>query len=645
MDELELMQQLIKQLNEWTFFYDKGSPKVSDKHWDDVYFELKKLEEETGIVLENSPTQEIIYDSKVSELKKVKHNHWMGSLDKTKSIEEVNSFMNNKDCLIMSKMDGLSCSLLYQNGILISAETRGNGEIGEDITHNAFVIESIPKKIFYREELVIDGEIICTYKDFEQFSNEYKNPRNFVSGSIRLLDSQECKKRHLTFVVWSVIKGFKSNSLNTNLLALEELGFKIVPSIISQNFSKKDIDFIKEKSKDNSYPIDGIVIKYDDIEYGKSLGQTSHHPNNAIAFKFYDEEAETILRDIEWGMGRKGILTPVAIFDSIELEGTQVSRSNLHNISVMESLYQKPWHKGLKLSIIKSNQIIPYITKVEDSNYSEGALKIPKVCPVCGGETRIIISESGTKQLECTNAACQGKLINILDHYCSKKGLDIKGLSKATLEKLIDWGWLSSLEDIYNLKNYRLEWIKKSGFGAKSVDNVLKAIEDNKNCYLENFISALGIPLIGISVAKEIVKNCSNWEEFINKVENHYSWSKIDGFGDEKEKAINNYDYTIAKKISKYLIFKEKREMAVEEKDNKLKDLTFVITGKLKSFRNRSEIKDYIASYGGKTSDSVNSKTNYLVNNDINSSSSKNKKAKELGIKIISEEQLKNFDF
>lgn len=645
MDELELMQQLIKQLNEWTFFYDKGSPKVSDKHWDDIYFELKKLEKETGMVLENSPTQEIIYDSKVSELKKVKHNHDMLSLEKTKNIEEVNSFMNNRDCLIMSKMDGLSCSLLYQNGVLISAETRGNGEIGEDITHNAFVIESIPKKISYKEELVIDGEIICTYKDFEQFSNEYKNPRNFASGSIRLLDSQECKKRHLTFVAWSVIKGFKSNSLNTNLLALEELGFKIVPSIISQNFSEKDIDFIKEKSKDNSYPIDGIVIKYDDIKYGTSLGQTSHHPNSAIAFKFYDEEAETILRDIEWGMGRKGILTPVAIFDSIELEGTQVSRSNLHNISVMESLYQKPWHKGLKLSIIKSNQIIPYITKVEDNNYSEGALKIPRVCPVCGGETRIITSESGTKQLECTNAACQGKLINILDHYCSKKGLDIKGLSKATLEKLIDWGWLSSLEDIYNLKNYRLEWIKKSGFGAKSVDNILKAIEDNKNCYLENFISALGIPLIGVSVAKEIVKNCSNWEEFINKVENHYSWSKINGFGYEMEKAINNYDYTVAKKISKYLIFKEKQETAVEEKDNKLKGLTFVITGKLKSFRNRSEIKDYIALYGGKTSDSVNSKTNYLVNNDINSSSSKNKKAKELGIKIISEEQLKNFDF
>lgn len=645
MDELELMQQLIKQLNEWTFFYDKGSPKVSDKHWDDVYFELKKLEEETGIILDNSPTQEIIYDSKVSELKKVKHNHDMLSLEKTKNIEEVNSFMNNKDCLIMSKMDGLSCSLLYQNGILISAETRGNGEIGEDITHNAFVIEFIPKKISYREELVVDGEIICTYKDFEQFSNEYKNPRNFASGSIRLLDSQECKKRHLTFVAWSVIKGFKSNSLNTNLLALKELGFKIVPSIVSQEFSEKNIDFIKEKSKDNSYPIDGIVIKYDDIEYGTSLGQTSHHPNNAIAFKFYDEEAETVLRDIEWGMGRKGVLTPVAIFDSIELEGTQVSRSNLHNISVMESLYQKPWHKGLKLSIIKSNQIIPYITKVEDNNYSEGALKIPRVCPVCGGETRIITSESGTKQLKCTNAACQGKLINILDYYCSKKGLDIKGLSKATLEKLIDWGWLSSLEDIYNLKNYRLEWIKKSGFGAKSVDNILKAIEDNKNCYLENFISALGIPLIGVSVAKEIVKNCSNWEGFINKVESHYSWSKINGFGYEMEKAINNYDYTIAKKISKYLTFKEKQGMIIEEKDNKLKGLTFVITGKLKSFRNRSEMKDYIASYGGKTSDSVNSKTNYLVNNDINSSSSKNKKAKELGIKIISEEQLKNFDF
>lgn len=642
MDKLELMQQLIEQLNKWTFFYDKGSPKVSDKHWDDVYFELKKLEEETGYIYNDSPTHSIPFEIKTS-LKKVQHNHWMGSLDKTKSIEDLRKFARHP-IIAMCKMDGLTCSLLYRDGKLVRAETRGNGETGEDITHNALQIKTIPKSITYLKELIVDGEVICTYKDFEPFAKEYKNPRNFASGSIRLLNSKESASRNLTFVAWDCITDLIGcQTLSAKLQSLHKIGFTVVPYT---NGDPQDyINKIKEVSKENSYPIDGIVIKYDDIEYGKSLGQTSHHPNNAIAFKFYDEEAETTLRDIEWGMGRKGILTPVAIFDPVELEGTQVSRSNLHNISVMESLYQKPWHKGLKLSIIKSNQIIPYITKVEDSNYSGGALKIPKVCPVCGGETRIITSESGTKQLECTNAACQGKLINILDHYCSKKGLDIKGLSKATLEKLIDWGWLSSLEDIYNLKNYRLEWIKKSGFGAKSVDNVLKAIEDNKNCYLENFISALGIPLIGVSVAKEIVKNCSNWEEFINKVENHYSWSKINGFGYEMEKAINNYDYTIAKKISEYLIFKEKQENVIKEKGNWLKGLTFVITGKLKSFRNRSELKDYIVSYGGKISDSVNSKTNYLVNNDINSSSSKNKKAKELGIKIISEEQLKNFDF
>ena len=399
------------------------------------------------------------------------------------------------------------------------------------------------------------------------------------------------------------------------------------------------LDFLVNSCKELGYPIDGLVGRFNDIEYGTSLGSTSHHARAAYAFKFSDAEVDTELLDIEWGMGRTGVLTPVAIFEPVELEGTTVSRASLHNISVMNSLWKDNWYKGLTVTVFKSNQIIPQISKVTKKEEEKKLIKLemPKLCPECGGETKVVTSESGVKQLICTNPACQAKLINQLDHFCGKKGMDIKGLSKATLEKLINWGWVNKITDIYSLNKYKKEWIDKEGFGEKSVTNILQAIENSKICKLENFISALGIPLIGKTVAKEIVKYFATWDDFISAVGDG-QWSALDGFGPEMEKALNSFDFSIAKEVEPYLTFEK---IVIKNEDITLKGLTFCVTGKLKEFKNRDAIKSYIEDLGGKVTGSVSGNTNYLINNDINSTSAKNKTAQKLGIPIITEEQLK----
>lgn len=633
--KIERMKQLIQLLNDWTDKYDAGYPVVSDIEWDKNYFELKALEEETGICLMGSPTQHIHYDFKTS-LIKVKHNHPMLSLDKTKDWQEFIEYFGNKDVVGMPKLDGLTVSLVYENGKIFSAETRGDGEIGEDVTHNILTVQGVPYIIPYKERLVIDGEIICTNKDFEPFKEEYKNNRNFASGSIRLLNANECKKRKLTFVVWNVVEGLESTVIK-NFAALEKLGFVVPPWTSSFDWDARD--FLVNSCKELGYPIDGLVGRFNDIEYGTSLGSTSHHARAAYAFKFSDAEVDTELLDIEWGMGRTGVLTPVAIFEPVELEGTTVSRASLHNINVMDSLWKGDWYKGLTVTVFKSNQIIPQISKVENHITAENitVLHPPKICPECGGATEIVTSESGVKQLICTNPACQAKLINQLDHFCGKKGMDIKGLSKATLEKLINWGWVNKITDIYGLNKYKKEWIDKEGFGEKSVTNILQAIENSKICKLENFISALGIPLIGKTVAKEIVKYFATWNDFISAVGDG-QWSALDGFGPEMEKALNSFDFSIAKEVEPYLTFEK---IVIKNEDITLKGLTFCVTGKLKEFKNRDAIKSYIEDLGGKVTGSVSGNTNYLINNDINSTSAKNKTAQKLGIPIITEEQLK----
>lgn len=647
----EKLITLIDYLNARTAEYNEGHPTISDKEWDNKYFELVRLEKELGYTYPNSPTQNIVFET-VDSLEKVEHNHKMLSLDKTKSFEEVKVFLGNNNFVAMCKMDGLTCSLTYEKGKLVKAETRGNGIIGENILHNARSIPSIPNWIPVEETVVIDGEVICTYNDFKPFSSTYKNPRNFAAGSIRLLDSEECFSRHLTFVAWEVIKGFEEeDTFFWKLNRLQEYGFTVVPNIgiiapqlpNSTIVDKQIITNLQEEAKQLSYPIDGIVFKFDDIAYGKSLGETAHHFKNAIAYKFYDETYPTELLDIEWGMGRTGILTPVAIFKPVDIDGSIVERASLHNITVMyETLGDIP-HRFQNIEVFKSNMIIPQIAEADKEKHGAFYYKqnipfnIPDVCPICGGKTEERTQIDSTV-LICTNPDCAGKFINKLDHFCGKKGLDIKGLSKATLEKLIDWDWVKNISDIFELKKFKNEWIKKPGFGVKSVEKILFAIEEASNCELHQFIAALGIPLIGVSTAKELTKYFHSWSEYIEAVKTDYRFYLLPNFGSEMSYAINNFNYDEAELIANnYIKIKDSNEK--QDTNNSLNGKVFVITGKLISFKNRDELKNKIESLGGKVVGSISKNTSYLINNDTESNSSKNVNAKKLGIPIISEEK------
>lgn len=647
--DIAKIRELIEYLNYHTKCYDEGHPEISDTEWDRHYFKLQKLENEYSIYFNDSPTQSISYEV-VNSLEKVVHNHDMLSLEKTKTLNEVKDFLGAAPYLAMCKMDGLTCSLKYVNGELVSAETRGNGKVGENILHNARIIPSIPKKIPITETLVIDGEIICTKNDFKEFENEYANPRNFAAGSIRLLDSNECAKRKLQFIAWDVIEGLEDRKFLTEKLhEISDCGFLSVPFISNPgkdtglNFIPIEnmVQFLIDRAEEYSYPIDGIVFKFNNVEYGRSLGQTSHHFKNALAFKFADDTIETELIDIEWTMGRTGILTPVAIFNPIELEGSVVSRASLHNISIMEEILGKPYI-GQKVWVSKRNMIIPQIEKAIQYDELDKDIKveffdIPSVCPICGKPTAQRTDLTSTF-LVCENSSCEGKLINRLDHFCGKKGLDIKGLSKATLEKLINWGWVSNYKDLFELKNYRAEWIKKPGFGAKSVDNILNSIESGRECELPAFIASLGIPLIGTTASKEIVKVFSNWDSFMSAVESGYHFWDIQNFGYEMHSAITKFDYTEAKELYNNYLAVNSAQPQSDKIENNLDGLNFVITGKVIHFKNRDELKSVIEAHGGKVVGSISSKTNYLINNDVESTSSKNVSAKKLGVPIISED-------
>lgn len=638
------MAFIIKTLNEATEAYDRGTPLMTDKEWDDFYFWLKSSEDYFNFSLPNSPTQTIHFEV-VSELKKVKHNHEMLSLAKTKDVDEVKNFLNEKPYLAMAKMDGLTCSLTYSGGKLVKAETRGNGEVGEDILHNALVINSIPKEIPYFDDFIVDGEIICTEKNFDIFRSKYKNPRNFAAGSIRLLDSKECKKRHLTFVAWDVIKGLEdeTTSLFCKIGYLIDFGFKTVPCV-KEGSLKDNIYTIKSVAEYLGYPIDGIVFKFDDAEYGASLGKTAHHFNNAIAYKFYDEGYETELEGIEWTMGRTGVLTPVAVFKPIEIDGTEVSRASLHNVSVLKDTLHGTGWKGQKVTVVKMNMIIPQIESAEENKESiVDFFSLPTKCPVCGGDLWLKNNE-GILTLHCKNTNCEGKVINKLDHFCSKKGLDIKGLSKATLEKLLSWKYIDSCKDIFTLREHKEQWVKMSGFGEKSVDRILNSIDQAKQTTLDKVIAAAGIPLIGTSVAKDLAEKFNSYEEFKEAINEGLDFSAFENYGFEMNKALHSFDYSELDLIVKdYLDIRKKEEKKNVSKS--LEGLTFVVTGKLKKYKNRNELKERIENLGGKVGSSITKKTNYLINNDNASTSSKNIAAKNAGIPIITEEEfIKIFD-
>ena len=633
------IRKLIDKLNYYTKYYDMGQSLISDKEWDDMYFKLQDLENFYGVYLSDSPTQNVNYQV-VNKLNKVKHNHPMLSLDKTKSIDAIKSFLGNKDFICMAKMDGLTCSLRYLDGKLVSAETRGNGIEGEDILHNALQVKNIPNKINYKEELIIDGEIICTYNDFKDFEKEYKNPRNFASGSIRLLDSKESSMRKLTFVVWDIIKGLDEDRLSSKLLKADELGFTIVPFEINLP-EYETIEQIMEIVKKSSsiYPIDGLVFKYDNCDEYIAAGKTDHHFKGGLAYKFYDEEYETTLKNIEWSIGRTGVLTPVAIFEPIEIDGTEVSRANLFNLSVArETLhgtqYTLGW-EGQKINVFKANQIIPQLSwSEEDDEKTKAYFSYPASCPICGYSTKIK-KENDVEVLLCDNEQCEGKLLNRVEHFFSKKGLNAKGLSKVTIEKLIEWGWINGIKDVFILNAYAEDWKKKTGFGEKSVNNIITSIRKSSNTDLESVISAAGIPLIGRTVARQIASIFNTYEDFREAIGN-FDFSEIDGFGYEMNKSLKNYNYDeLDYIVENFLTINNKIE---ERKEQKLEGLTFCVTGKIKQWKNRDELSSFITSLGGKVVGSVSANMDYLINNDINSTSSKNLRAKELGKQIIDEQ-------
>lgn len=643
MNKIDRIKELVELLNHYrNEYYNNSQSLISDFEYDQLFDELAKLESETGLIMAVSPTQTVGYEVK-SELKKVKHNHPMLSLDKTKSVDDVIAFLNGKNSVIMAKMDGLTCSLRYLNGQLVSAETRGNGEVGEDILHCAKTIKNIPLEINCLDEVIIDGEVIITHNDFEKINStlpenqKYKHPRNLASGSIRQLDSSIAAQRNMKFVAWKLIKGINTNSFFDNWLFMDSLGFDVVAliSLPSQLIDKKTIEnavfLIKEDSKKEGYPIDGCVFGYDDIAYGESLGATGHHLRSQLAFKFYDELYPTKLRYIDWTIGKSSQLTPTAVFDTVEIDGADVSRASLHNISIIKNLGLT---KDCTVNVFKANQIIPQIDSCE--NDGNGNIEIPTTCPICGGITAIK-KDNESEVLICTNPECTGKKLALFTHFVSKKCMDIKNLSEATLEALISHGFIHNFKDIYHLSKHRQQLILLDGFGKKSIDNLLKSIEDSRNVKLENFIAALGIPNIGLSAAKIISNHFQgNYKEFINSYFYwHFDWTMLQDFGQVMADSINYYlnkNFDDINELAEEMNF----ILPEESSDKSLDGLKFCITGSFS--QSRDDLKKQLENRGAKFISSVSKNLDVLFVGD--KAGSKLIKAQQLGIRVVDENEL-----
>lgn len=634
MNKIDRIKELTELLNKASdSYYNTGDTIMEDHEFDTLLEELCSLEQETGFVMATSPTHKVGYEVK-SELQKVTHNHPMLSLAKTKDWNEFIIYFGSKDVIGMLKMDGLTCSLRYVNGKLVSAETRGNGEIGEDIFHNIKTVKTVPQKIPYKDELIVDGEIICTYEDFEPFSTEYKNPRNFASGSIRLLDSNECAKRPLTFVAWNVIKGFDNeNSFLRKLVLIDELGFTVVPWTSSFDWDAKE--FLVNKAKKLGYPIDGLVGRFGDIKYGESLGATSHHSNAAYAFKFGDETYETVLRDVEWNTTRTGIIAPVAVFDEVDLDGALTTRATLHNLSIIEQL---ELGIGDTITVYRSNMVIP---KVDDNLTRSNTLKIPTTCQCCGYPTEVKYTDN-SKVLMCTNPDCPAKKLARFTHFVSRKCMNIDGLSEKTLSLLISNNLVKNFRDIYHLKEHVGKLCTLDGMGKKSVENLINSVEKSRDVKLENFIAALGIDGVGLSVAKTISDYFNgDFVEFNNAFWNKFDFTKLNDIGSTTAKSIDVYMANHSEDV--YNLASEMHFLQHESK--KIENNPFIgknicVTGKLNNFT-RDSINEKITSLGAKAVSSVSKTTDFLITNEA-SGSTKYKKAMDLNIPIISEEDFIN---
>lgn len=638
----ERMKELVRLLNKASrAYYQEAQEIMSNYEYDRLYDELKELEDELGITLSNSPTVNVGYEV-VSELPKERHESPMLSLDKTKEVEELKNFVGDQKVLMSWKMDGLTVVLTYRDGKLYKAVTRGNGEVGEVITNNAKVFKNVPVQIAYQGELILRGEAVIGYKDFEKINQEiedvdarYKNPRNLCSGSVRQLNNQITAKRNVMFYAFTLVQADGVDFQNSRACQMEWLksqGFTTVEYyMVTRATVEDEVAKFSSKISENDFPSDGLVLTYDDIAYGRSLGRTAKFPRDSFAFKWQDEIRETVLREIEWSPSRTGLINPVAIFDPVELEGTTVSRASVHNISIMEEL---ELGIGDRIEVYKANMIIPQIAE----NLTRSGVKdIPCKCPVCQGETKIR-QVGNAKALYCMNPECQAKHVKSFALFVSRDALNIEGLSEATLEKFISRGYIHTFADIFHLDQYKEKIQKMEGFGEKSYKKLTESIEKARTTTLPRVIYSLGIAGIGLANAKVICRELKYDVESLLKVSEE-ELNEIQGVGEVLAKAFVGY-FADAKHVENFR--RLLNELTIPEetvtKQQIFEGVNFVITGSVKHFANRGEVKELIESLGGKVTGSVTSKTNYLINNDVTSTSSKNKKANELGIPIISEE-------
>ena len=636
------MREMIDKLKEASKEYYKGNPIMTDYEYDQLYDYLVELEKETGIIYSDSPTQNVGTEP-VDEISKVRHDHLMLSLDKVHTSNEIKEF-GHHDIVAMYKADGLTISATYEDGELTKLETRGNGEIGNDILFHAKSFLNLPLRINKKGKYVIDGECVIKWDDFEKLkekNNEYKHPRNLAAGSLNVLDPNISKERCLRFYAWDVIEGSSYTLLCKNLYEAKELGFETVCFF---TISKEDIEnynlddflsYMKKLAFEEKFPIDGLVFKYNNIPYGRSLGATDHHPRSAIAYKYEDVTYPTTVREIDWTVGKTGVIVPTVVVDPVDVDGVIVERASLHNVSIFKQLSPS---KGATAFIYRANGVVPQVDRFESNSNDE--FNIPDTCPVCGGKTEIVKTDN-TEILTCTNPSCKGKLLGKLNTFVSKKGLDIRGLSEQSLAKFIELGWINSFSDIFTLSTYKSRLIKLDGFGEKSVNKLLKSIDESKsNVDPKNFIVALSIPGIGEGQAKTIIKVYKTFDNFISRIKKGKRID-IEGIGDVLNNNIFNWYNTTytddnIDELLKLISFKETESVS---SNNNLSHMTFVITGSVNKFKNRKELEEFITNHGGKVSGSVSKNTNYLINNDSTSTSSKNMKARELGIPIITEDE------
>ena len=635
-------EKLVEYLNKCRdAYYNDSHPLISDAEYDDLFDQVAKYEQETGFVLAVSPTQAIGYEVK-SKLAKVEHPIPLRSLDKTKDIGRIMQFMGDKDCLLMLKYDGLTVELIYDKGVLVQASTRGDGMVGDDITHNAKTFTNIPKKIAYTGFLRLSGEAIIMADDFDRINaslpdgeEPYENARNLASGSVKLLDSKVCAERHIQWKLFDVLEGFDNLENRSDRITMCATAGFVIPDYVvvnSKTHTTEQLQDLIKKMKDNAtaagIPIDGMVFKYNDIPYSKSVGFTSHHNNDGFAFKFEDTRKKTILRDIEWSMGRTGVLTPVAVFDPVRLDGTTVTRASLHNVSFVRKMHL---HNGDEIEVQKANMIIPQVVKNLSDDY-DAPLMIPTTCPHCGSTL--------TSGVVCTNKSCSGKWLCKLSYYVSKPAMNIEGVSESILTRLMNEFMVKTYTDLYNLEQYKDEIVSWEGFGERSYQKMIDSIEASRNTTLARVLISLGVPGIGKSASKDIVKVCDgDPDKFLKLIEDGYDWMQIDGFGEISASMMNSF----FKDPENIADFKEIVACCNIEKpdvkivtDNVFNGKTIVVTGSLNHFT-RDSINAKIESLGAKAGSSVSKNTDYLVAGE--KAGSKLAKAQSLGVTVLTEDE------